>query len=290
MSAPTGSARAFSLATVLSPREHWTTLTEAKNFLQQHRELLFELTKREIRDRYAGQALGTLWSVAHPLFLVTTYVVVFSFVFRVRFPEGGELPRDYASYILAGVMPWLTFSESMARSCTSIISNRSLVKQVVFPIELLPIRSVLAAFITMLITLTALLVYSLLRFGSIPATFPLVIPLMFFQLLAMSGVGLFLAGLGSYFRDTKDVIQVVALVGPYFIPAFFLPAWLPAALKPVIYANPFSYMVWCFQDACFYGAIEHPIAWLVFPLLSVFVFSLGFMSFRRLKFAFGNFL
>ena len=280
----------FTLADLVSPAEHWRSLRDAARYLYGHRELLYELTAREIKDRYAGQVFGMFWSIAHPLVLVCTYLVIFVFVFQVRFPEGHTMPRDYATYILAGVIPWLTFSEAMNRACVSVVSNRALVKQVVFPIEILPIRSVLAAMVFFAITMVALVLYSLIRFGSIPGTFGLVFVLAFFQILAMSGIGLLLAGLGAYFRDAKDVVQVFSLIGPYLIPAFFLPQWVPTALKPILYANPFSYLVWCFQDACYFGRVEHPIAWIVFPLMSVIVFSVGFMSFRRLKFAFGNFL
>lgn len=280
----------FSLRDLVSPSEHLRSLRESAEYFFKHRELLYELTKRELRDRYAGQVLGVFWALIHPLMLVCTYLVIFVFVFRVRFPEGHAMPRDYATYILAGVIPWLTFSEAMNRSCVSVVSNRDLVKQVVFPVEILPIRSVLASLVFFAVTIVGLIAYSLARFGSLPATFVLVVPLAFFQVVAMSGVGLILAGLGSYFRDTKDLVQLFSLVGPYLIPAFFLPQWVPDAIKPVIYLNPFSYLVWCYQDACYFGSIQHPIAWIVFPCLSILVLSVGFMSFRRLKYAFGNFL
>jgi lipopolysaccharide transport system permease protein len=119
----------------------------------------------------------------------------------------------------------------------------------------------------------------------------------------MIGVSFFLASIGVYFRDLKDFVQVFCVMGMYLIPAFYLPAMVPAIFRPMLYLNPFSYMVWCYQDACYFsymvwcyqdacyfGRFEHPWAWAVLALLSVGIFYIGFKVFRKLKVAFGNIL
>ena len=60
--------------------------------------------------------------------------------------------------------------------------------------------------------------------------------------------------------------------------------------QAALYFNPFSYMVWCFQDAIYFGRFEHPSAWIVFPLLSALLLTLGYRAFRKLKPMFGNVL
>jgi lipopolysaccharide transport system permease protein len=110
------------------------------------------------------------------------------------------------------------------------------------------------------------------------------LPLVFlFQILLMTGLAFSLATVGAYFRDLKDVAQLFSVCSIYLLPIFYLPTMVPDIFKPLIYLNPFSYMIWCYQDAIYFGRIAHPIAWVVFPLLSVTTFIVGYRLFRKLK-------
>ena len=99
--------------------------------------------------------------------------------------------------------------------------------------------------------------------------------LLAFQLLAMIGVAFALAAVGAYLRDAKDFVQLFAMMGVYLLPRVYLPEWVPTLFKPLLYLNPFSYMVWGYQDALYFGRFQHPWAWGVFAAGSVFVFSPG---------------
>ncbi len=83
---------------------------------------------------------------------------------------------------------------------------------------------------------------------------------------------------------------MLSFVGVFLMPVFYLPAAVPSIFRPIIYCNPFSYMVWCYQDACYFGRFEHPWAWGVFATLSLGTFYVGYLVFRRLKPMFGNVL
>jgi lipopolysaccharide transport system permease protein len=88
----------------------------------------------------------------------------------------------------------------------------------------------------------------------------------------------------------KDVIQVFSITGVYLIPAFFLPEFVPRLFQPILYINPFSYLIWCYQDALYFGRFEHPWAWGVVFVLSLSVFTLGYRFFRKVKNVFGDVL
>jgi len=263
---------------------------QAAVLLLGQRRLLLELARRDIADRYVGQAFGLLWAVGHPLFLMGLYVFIFAFVFRVKLTQSFDLPLDYTAYILSGLIPWLAFQESMNKGCTAITGNAAVVKQLVFASELLAIKGAIAALFTQCVTTTVLIVYVLATHGGLHASLLLVPPLMLLQFLAMTGIGLLLAAIGPFFRDIKDVVQLFGIVGMYLLPVFYLPAWVPDLFKPLVYANPFSHMIWCYQDALYFGRIEHPVSWAVFGLCALLVFALGFRAFRKLKTIFGNVL
>lgn len=274
----------------LSPKSHLLAFRELIDLLTHHKQLTWEMTKREITDRYAGQVLGTMWAVGHPLVLMGIYVFIFAVVLKVKVGGTREMPLDYSTYLLAGLIPWMAFAESMSKNAVIIISNANLVKQVIFPIEVLPVKSVLSCLVTQVVSTVILILYVLISHGSLPWTYILLPVLFLFQLLAMIGVGYLLSSVGAYFRDIKDIVQVFCVAGMYMMPVFFLPQWVPPVLRPILYFNPFSYFAWCYQDACYYGRFEHPWAWLVFIVMSLVIFSSGYQVFRKLKTMFGNVL
>jgi lipopolysaccharide transport system permease protein len=112
--------------------------------------------------------------------------------------------------------------------------------------------------------------------------------LLVIQLGQMFGLALLLSAIGVYLRDLKDLVQVAMLLSMYLLPVFYLPSMVPALLRPLLYVNPFSYLIWCYQDAFYFGRFEHPWAWLVASVLSVTWFIAGWVVFARLKPMFGN--
>jgi lipopolysaccharide transport system permease protein len=112
----------------------------------------------------------------------------------------------------------------------------------------------------------------------------------FIQALAMVGIGYVLSSVGAFLRDMKDFVQVFCIVGLYLMPIFYLPQFVPKVFRPILYINPFSYVIWCYQDALYYGRFEHWWAWIIFPVLSICTFYGGYRVFRKLKVILGNVL
>lgn len=281
--------------TLLHPRGHFRALREVFGLLTRHRQLTWEMTKREISDRYTGQVIGVVWAVGHPVALMAVYIFIFAFVFKARMEgtgagAGREMPLDYIAYLLSGLLPWMAFQDSMAKGARVIVANSSIVKQVVFPIEVLPVKGVLASMVAQVITTTLLLLYLVVSRVGLHASLLLLPVVLALQFLAMTGVSFWLSAVGVYFRDIKDFVQLTGLIGMYLMPISYMPEWVPETIRPIIYINPFSYMVWCFQDVIYFGRAQHPVAWVVFPAMSAATFYVGFRIFRKLKTQFGNVL
>jgi homopolymeric O-antigen transport system permease protein len=257
--------------------------------LTRHRSLIWELAKREHSDRYAGSILGSVWAVGHPLALMAIYVVVFSFVFRVRIPPGASaLPLDYPAYLMAGYLPWIALQECLLKSTISVASNPSLVKQVVFPVDVLPVKGGIAALLTQLVGTAFLVAYLIARHGVIAWTYLLFPVLLVLQLMTMVGVGLMLAAAGVFVRDLREFVQVGTIAGAFLLPIFYLPEWVPEVLRPLLYLNPGSYIVWCYQDVFYFGFIAHPLAWLVFPLGAMLALYMGLRFFHHVRHSFAS--
>jgi lipopolysaccharide transport system permease protein len=255
-----------------------------------YRALTLEMARREFADRYTGQVFGLFWMVLHPLTLIAVYVFVFGYVFRVRITGAGDLPLDYTTYLLAGVIPWLGFQDALAKSSTVILNNASLVKQVIFPLEVLPVKIVIASLTTQVILIVLLMGYLLAVHRWVPWTYALLPPLILVQAAMMIGVCALVSATGVFFRDTKDFVQMFGTVGLYLVPALYLPAFVPGMFRPLLYLNPLSYLIWCYQDALYFGRLAHPAAWVFLVLFSLSIMLIGARAFHRLKTVFGNLL
>jgi lipopolysaccharide transport system permease protein len=252
--------------------------------------LIYELTRREIFDRFTGQVLGVFWTIGHPLILMLIYIFIFGFVFSVRTGGTLDLPLNYTSYLLSGIIPWLVFSEVMGKSSTVIVSNASVVKQVIFPIEVLPIKNVLASLVTEYVFLILLAFYTIIANHTIPWTYVFIPGLVLLQTLAMIGISYLFSSVGVYFRDLKEIVQDFLSLALFVLPILYLPESIPAVIRPILYINPLSYMIWCYQDVLYFGSFKHPWAWIIFGLGSLIVFVFGYRVFRKLKVMFGNVL
>lgn len=279
----TGKRAAGSAGRLLAPRQSALALREGLGSLWRNRALARELIWRDLAGQYANQALGSLWVVVHPLSLLLIYIFVFVVVLKVKVPDDPAMPRDYTSYILAGLVPWLAIAASLGRSSTALISQANLVKQVVFPIEVLPPVSVITSQIPMIISSIAIVLYLALGGQGVPLTIIFMPVVLAFLFLFLTGLSYFLAAITPFFRDLKDFVVVFITAGVYLIPAFYLPAWVPPLFKPVILLNPFSYPILVCQDMFYYGRFQHPKAWGVFIIMSVISYVLGYRVFRRIR-------
>ncbi|OPY62534.1 MAG: Teichoic acid translocation permease protein TagG [Pelotomaculum sp. PtaU1.Bin065] len=275
-----------------NPLTYWEAVKEVFNIIYRSRQLIWEMSKREITDRYAGQFIGTIWAIGHPLFIMGIYAVVFTLVFKVKAGETFELPLDYTAYLISGYLPLVTYHEVMSKACSAITGSSNLVKQVVFPIEILPVKSVLASLFTQIIGTIFLVLYILVKTGpaSLPWTYILLLPVLLIHITGMIGISFFLSSISVYFRDMKDFILVFSVANMYIVPMFYLPEWVPEKLAPILKVNPFSHLIWVFQDICYFGRVEHPVSWFVFMGISLASIILGYQVFRKTKVGFGNVL
>lgn len=254
--------------------------------IYKHRELVAELVKRELRDRHAGQLLGAMWAYGHPLLLMLMYSLLFAYVFPTRTTSPVGHP-DFAVNVLSGIVSWLAFQDLLARSTTILTVHASLVKQIIFPILVLPVKTAIASALPYSIALLFTISYAALS-GSL-TIMALTIPfLIAVQLAAMIGAALMLSALGVFFRDLRDIVTIFCTINLFAQPILFNPFATPNSLKWVFYLNPFSYQVWCWQDALYFGTFQHPIAWIVFPLSAIASLVIGYAIFSRLKHGFGD--
>jgi lipopolysaccharide transport system permease protein len=268
-------------------------LSELARFLRatvRHRALIIQLVGRDLSGSFAGHGLGSLWAYLQPVVVVVTYILIFGVVIGSKIAVTSTFPGDYTSYILAGLIPWLMTANALSRAPSVFMIHSNLVKQVVFPVEVLPFASTLACVMTFLPCYAILVLYGPLAGGVISPLVLLLPVVLICHMLFIVGLMLLLGSITPFVRDLREIVMVYSAIAMYFTPAIYLPDWIPASLKPILYLNPFSYAVWVYQDILFFGRIEHLFAWVVFALMTILTFLAGLKVFNRIRPYLGNVL
>jgi len=274
---------------MFDPQSNIAALREAVSMLRRHRELVVEMTRRELLDRYAGNAFGGLWAVAAPLLVLGANVFALMYIFRIRFSSADIGGLQYAIFMLTGMTPWLAMSDAIGRASTAIVGSANLVKQIVFPSEILPIKLVFATIPSLLVGVFVVLVLKVAS-GSVPIVgFAVLLPICaIYYLMLVTGFVYALAALGVFLRDIREFTSVILAVSMFLHPIYYPPGTPPQWLETIFVVSPFSHLIWCFHDALFYGTITRPWSWVICPLVGLFLMGLGWRVFRTLRPTFGN--
>lgn len=272
---------------ILDARAHGAAAVEAVRFAVKHHALVAAMTKRELIDRYAGQVLGAAWAFLTPLLLMSVYVFVFTYIFRGRIGEGGGT-LEFTAFILSGLAPWLGLQDGLSRSTVAVVGNSNLVKQIVFPSEVLPLRVALATIPALLIGVAIAVGIGIFSGYTMRGSAWLLPICVVFYLLFLAGFCYILAGIGVFMRDLKDVVAVLLSIGLFLHPILYPPGAAPPWLEAAFPFSPVSHMIWCFQDAVRGSAQNTHWSWAVFPASSALVFLFGWRLFNMLKPTFGN--
>jgi lipopolysaccharide transport system permease protein len=250
--------------------------------LLRHGSLIRSLVRRDVIGRYRGSFGGLFWTVIHPLLLMLTYLFVFGIVLRTRFTDDPR-PSAFAVYFLAGMLPWLAFSEAAGRAPTVILNHANFVKKLVFPVEVLPVTLVLAGLVSEAFGLVIFVSGLALLGYPMPAT-ALFLPLVLApQFLFTMGVAWLLAALGVFFRDLGQIIGFVLTVWFFTTPICYPEATLPQDYLWLFEWNPMFVLVRAYR-AIFLGSAAPD--WVSLGLLtaaSAVVFVAGHGLFYKLK-------
>lgn len=215
----------------------FTDIKSATIEVWEHRELLEQLTRRDIKLRYKQAAMGFAWAVFMPCLIVLSGLII---RFAMAQISGQALARvDIANIAIKGV-GWAFFVGALGFATASLVGNSNLVTKIYFPREVLPLSSVGAqAFDTSIGLLTLCIILPLLgvRLHASLAWVPFLLVLL---VLFTTGVSLFLSCANLFFRDIKYIVQVVLMFGIFFTPIFFEPAMLGPRGAHIAMLNPLT--------------------------------------------------
>ncbi len=257
--------------------------------LARNRSLIRSMVRRDIAGRYAGSHAGAFWTIIHPLMMMLTYWFVFGLVLRTRFGDDGR-PSNFVLYFLAGMLPWLAFSEAAGRAPTIVLEHSNFVKKLVFPLEILPANLVFSGLFSELFGI-AIFFCALIGFDRDVTWMALWIPVLLVpQVLFTMGVSWFLAALGVLFRDLGQFAGFLLTVWFFITPICYPEASMPPNMMWLLEKNPLYTLVQAYRAVLLEGRAPDlgPLA--ILTAVSLAVFLLGHAWFYKLKKQFADLL
>jgi lipopolysaccharide transport system permease protein len=260
--------------------------------LRRHQDLLSQLAWREVLGRYRGSVLGLSWSFANPLLMLSVYTLVFSQVFKARWPGAHDIHGSalFALNAFAGLIIFNFFNECLSRSGTSITDHPNYVKKVVFPLEVLATSIVIAAMFHLLIAVLILCVFRGVVMGSIPASFvslPIVLAPLVMGSLALSWLT---SAITVYIRDLTQIISLMMSVLLFVSPIFYPSDALPKRFAIIAKLNPLAPIIEQTRKVSVSGHWPSPLFLILSLTASILMLEICYRIFTRAKRSFADVL
>lgn len=256
-----------------------------------HRGLIWQMTVREVVGRYRGSFMGLAWSFFNPLLMLLVYTFVFTTVFHSRWAGGATVGKtNFAIVLFIGMIVYALFADNINRAPTLIVANTSYVKRVVFPLEILPVVAMGASVFNALVSLVIWLLAYILLIG-IPHPTALLLPLVIFPfVIGILGASWFLASLGVFLRDVSQTVGILTTVLMFLAPVFYSTRNLPPQFKPLILANPATFIIEQARALLVWGRMPDWAGLGLYLVLSLLVAWAGFWWFQRTRKGFADVL
>jgi len=258
--------------------------------IARNRGLIRAMVRRDILGRYRGSFGGAFWTIINPLLLMLTYFFVFGVVLESRFSDADTSRTGFALSFLAGMLPWLAFSEAAGRAPSVILEHRNFVKKLVFAVETLPVNLVAAGLITEIFAIALYCGFLLAIRHTLPASI-LWLPLLLIpQLLFTAGLSWFLAALGVFVRDLGQIMGFILTLWFFLTPICYPETKLHGPSAAILMKNPIFILVHGYRAIFLQNhAPDFDSLW-KFWLLAIAVFLTGHAWFYKLRKSFPDLL
>lgn len=257
--------------------------------LFKHKELIVAYAKREFQSAHRGTYLGLAWSILSPLIMLALFTFVFGHIFGGKFnPKAHETPAEFALALFIGLGFFNGFAQSMGAAGGLITGNTHFVKSLAFPLEILPVSSVINVLTNLVICITICLVAHLAMYGYLRITSLALI--LHFICIALLGLGIswFLSALSVFIRDVPAIVAPISMVLMFISGCFFPLSVMSPRIRALAEINPLAVIIDQARSALMYGY------WPNFTNLGyVFILSLavaigGYCFFMKAKPAFAD--
>jgi len=248
-----------------------------------YRDLLWFLTVRGIKAKYAQSILGVSWAVIQPLFSTLVFTIIFGNLARI---DSNGVP--YFLFSLVGLVPWTFFANTLTDSSSSLITNAAMINKVYFPRLVLPLSAIFSKGLDFLIGFVLLIIF-LVVYQFTPSAEIILLPWLILVLLMTSlGIGMILSAMAVQYRDVKHAMTFAVQLLMYAAPVVYPTTNVPEQYQWAYALNPMVGVIEGFR-AIFLHTISFPYQWvLIGTVISVSLFVFGLFYFRKMERVFAD--
>lgn len=244
---------------------------------------ILEMTRRDFVERFAGSVLGALWLVIWPLVNMFVYIVIFGQVMGGRLPGTANMSA-YGVYLAVGLIPWMSFSNTVTRSSSIFLDKKGVISKVKTNLPALLVYVNLTEIVTFLISMVVIFIILMLKGWSFNPQLLVLIPFVYYlqQIFAL-GIGLVAASLTVFVRDIKEILGVILQLWFWFTPIVYVKDILPDIVKKIMIFNPMMPVIESFQKIFVYNKAPDFVLLLVLTIVAHCLLFLAYVMFRYLE-------
>lgn len=266
---------------LIKPRGGWRGIDVAE--LGHYKDLLWFLTIRGIKAKYAQSVLGASWAVIQPLFSTLVFTLVFGKLAKI---DSNGAPYFLFSFV--ALVPWTFFSNTLTESANSLVANANMISKVYFPRLVLPLSSIFSKGLDFIISFAVLIIF-LFIYKLVPTWQVVLLPWAILVLLMTSlGIGMILSAMAVQYRDVKHALTFAVQLLMYSAPVVYPTTNVPEAWRTLYAFNPMVGVIESFRSI-FLNTLSFPYLWMVWgTLTSVILFVFGLFYFRKMERVFAD--
>ncbi len=252
--------------------------------LWKSRALVAALVKRSLAARYRGSALGLIWTILNPLFLMAVYTLVFQFYLRF------DGIAHYPVFVFCGLLPWIWLTQSIGEAAVSVSGSGHLITKSMFPAQVLTVVPVISGAINYLFSLPVLLIVALALGMQLPFTSVALLGIVAIQLVFLCGIGFLVAALNVQFRDVQHLIGHVFSLLFFLTPIVYPASQVPERFAWILKLNPVALLVRMYHDVIYTGVIPGLHVWAAAGAMALVVLVVGVLTFEAHRESFAELL
>lgn len=246
-----------------------------------YRDLLFILTKKEIKVRYKNSYFGYLWSLLNPLAFAFIFYFVFGMIMRMQM-------KDYSLFLITGLFPWQWISNSVLASTTIYISNASIIKKIDFPRNILPLANTLQDMFHFICAIPIIIIFLLMYKESPSWSWLYGIPvLLVIQCLMAYGLSMVCSSLNLFFRDLQQIVAILMMFAFYPTPILYPVSMIPEKYRHLVDLNIFTPIIICWREMFLHGSFDFHYLSLA-ATYSIVSWLSGFLLYKKLRYRFAE--
>ncbi len=257
----------------------------------ERRWLIKYLAQRQVASSYQGSYLGLVWALLSPLLMVAMLTVIFSNVLGIRVREvTGDSSLNFGLYLYCGLIPFLAYSQALNQGVNIIRRNSDLVQGVVFPLEILPLTTVLTTLIQNVFGVVAVSLVLVTLEQRLSWTIVLLPLVMVVQLVFTLGLAYLMAVAGTYVPDVRETLKAVVRATFFITPILWPTGRVPEQYSFLVDYNPLAALVEAYRDLILGGQLPDAWGMAYFSIVALVLFVVGFVVFNRAKYNFADLL